>query len=282
VRTNRHLHEQRAFFTGREGLKRTRITDGLKKDWALLHSRVKNRQFLPMLEENIHRVIRTGERDSGATDANHTRSAYCGAGGFAFVRGELFYWMIEFPAYLVEAVPVHTLEFVAELVQLRVIPGLGKRRYHEYNDNMAVVSVIKKGNSKDPRNQDMLILRGRVAEERGGPWWCIDTDYVRSKENDSDPLSRGKEHIFLKRMKAMGVDKAQRVVVEIEDLRALYTKLVAITNTMLDATPIQQCEHTLTDDGLWGSKGDLTTHTITQEGSGQERGKVPPRGMTRW
>ena len=75
------------------------------------------------------------------------------------------------------------------------------------------------------------------AEERGGPWWCIDTDYVRSKENDSDPLSRGKEHIFLEKMKAMGVDKAQRVVVEIEDLRVLYTKLIAISSTMLDAIP---------------------------------------------
>ena len=235
VRTNRHLHEPRAFFTGKRGLKRTRITDGLKKDWALLHSRVKTRQFLPMLEENIHRVIRTGERDSGATDANHTLSAYCGASGFAFVNGELFYWMIEFPAHLVAAVPVHILEFVAELVQLRVIPGLGNRRYHEYNDNMAVVSVIRKGNSKDPRNQDMLILRGRVADERGGPWWCIDTDYVRSKENDSDSLSRGKEHVFLARMQEIGVKKAQRVEVEIEDLNALFTKLIAITDTMSDA-----------------------------------------------
>ena len=159
-----------------------RVTGGL----AFLEDTTKSHTLTPIYE--------------GLTDANHTFSDFCGMGGV--VPEMQMWWHFEFKDQeVLRLLKVHVLEMLADVVNVALVATLAPGgRYRGMIDNQSAMFGIRAQTAADPKLFELLQARHSICR-RGGLTVEL-SEYVDTKANTSDPISRGKFEEFLRRAEA--------------------------------------------------------------------------------
>ena len=154
------------------------------------------------------------------------------------IEGQMYWYNLELSQQMVDLVPVHVTELLAEILCLFIFGPLLKNRFVQgWIDNQASLWAILSENSSDPRFQILLIMRADILE-----FYNIEvaSAYVKSKDNTTaDPASRNDLTRFYREAKILGFKEPKRfdpVTNGPADLADLFQALINATLSMKSST----------------------------------------------
>ena len=173
------------------------------------------------------------------TDANRKRTkGFSGIAGVLMLNGEMYWFNMQLSKTMVDIVPVHVTELLAEVILLFLFGPLLQGMFVQgYIDNMASLWAILSESSADPRFQILLILRADLLE-----YYDIEvsSSFVRSKDNTTaDPASRNDIKRFRQEAKRLGFEEPKRFDARLNgpsDLDDLMQALITATLNMKSST----------------------------------------------
>jgi hypothetical protein len=164
----------------------------------------------------------------GITDANHVFTGYCGMGGVIVSLGIWWFFRFEDQAVL-QKLKIHVLEMLADVVNVALAAAIApKTRYRGWIDNQSAMFGIRAQNASDLKLFEILLARHAIC--RKGAIKPEPSEFVPTKENTTDPISRGDFEEFLERAeKELGTRDLLRLDIAhsplASDLTAMITHL---------------------------------------------------------
>ncbi|MEC8548126.1 MAG: hypothetical protein VXY31_02270 [Candidatus Thermoplasmatota archaeon] len=173
------------------------------------------------------------------TDANRKqKNGYSGIAGVLMIEGQMYWYNLELSQQMVDLVPVHVTELLAEILCLFIFGPLLRNRFVQgWIDNQASLWAILSENSSDPRFQILLIMRADILE-----FYNIEvaSAYVKSKDNTmADPASRNDLTRFYREAEILGFKEPKRfdpITNGPTDLEDLFQALINATLSMKSST----------------------------------------------
>ena len=173
------------------------------------------------------------------TDANRKqKNGYSGIAGVLMIEGQMYWYNLELSQQMVDLVPVHVTELLAEILCLFIFGPLLRNRFVQgWIDNQASLWAILSENSSDPRFQILLIMRADILE-----FYNIEvaSAYVKSKDNTmADPASRNDLTRFYREAEILGFKEPKRfdpITNGPTDLADLFQALINATLSMKSST----------------------------------------------
>ena len=173
------------------------------------------------------------------TDANRKRTkGFSGIAGVLMLDGEMYWYNMQLSKTMVDLVPVHVTELLAEVILLFLFGPLLRGMFVQgYIDNMASLWAILSESSADPRFQILLILRAGILEYYNIE---VSSSFVRSKDNTTaDPASRNDIDRFRQEARRLGFEEPKRFDARLDgprDLDDLMQALITATLNMKSNT----------------------------------------------
>ena len=155
-------------------------------------------------------------------------TGYCGVGGVIVSLGIWWFFRFEDQAVL-QKLKIHVLEMLADVVNVALAAAIApKTRYRGWIDNQSAMFGIRAQNASDLKLFEILLARHAIC--RKGAIKPEPSEFVPTKENTTDPISRGDFEEFLERAeKELGTRDLLRLDIAhsplASDLTAMITHL---------------------------------------------------------
>ena len=154
------------------------------------------------------------------------------------LNGEMYWYNMQLSGAMVDLVPVHVTELLAEVILLFLFGPLLRGMFVQgYIDNMVSLWAILSESSADPRFQILLILRADILEYYNIE---VSSSFVRSKDNTTaDPASRNDIDRFRQEARRLGFEEPKRFDARLDgprDLDDLMQALITATLNMKSNT----------------------------------------------